>query len=190
MLLALRNYQQVHSWHQADRCGCAGPVQSNSEWRPNPKISEVLPESGPGFCTYNREAGGKDQVALAETIKFVTDLGLEWEKESEVPFQVGDMSRQGGGDFPPHSAHKNGTEADLRPFRKDGEMLPTNINDPSYDRGRTRQWVKLVKKLNPQAVVLFNDPELIREGLTRYYKGHHNHLHLRVDNGLDQQQGC
>ena len=188
MLLALRNYQRVQTWHQAE-CNCTGPVSGDSDAKPNPKINTVLPESGPGFCTYNREEGGVDQVGLPETVQFIIDVGAEWEKESEVPFQVGDLSREGGGSFPPHSAHQNGTEADLRPFRKDGQMLPTNINDSSYDRARTRQWVQLVKKMNPEAVILFNDSELIREGLTRYYKGHHNHLHLRVDNGLEQGPG-
>ena len=185
MLLALRSYQKVQSWYQAEQCGCSGTV-NNEPWTVNPKINVVLPESGKGYCTYNREEGGVDQVGLAETVQFITKLGVEWDKESTVPFQVGDMSREGGGPFPPHSAHKNGTEADLRPFRGDGEMLPTNINDPSYDRTRTREWVQLVKKLDPEAVVLFNDPTLIKEGLTRYYKGHDNHLHLRLGAALDQ----
>lgn len=191
MLLALRNYQRVSAWTQSDSCGC-GSVHGIGavNQRPNPDINVVLPESGPGYRTYNREKDGADQVALQETIDFVVQLGAEWEKQSDVPFQVGDLSRRGGGDFPPHSAHKNGTEADLRPFRKDGAMEPTNINDPSYDRSRTREWCKLVKRLNPQATILFNDSELIREGLTRYYKGHHNHLHLNVGRGLEQNQGC
>ena len=102
MLLALRSYQQVQSWHRADECSCSGAVNGNSG-KPNPKINVVLPESGPGFRTYNREEDGVDQVGLAETVQFIQDLGVEWEKQSSVPFQVGDLSREGGGEFPgPH----------------------------------------------------------------------------------------
>lgn len=191
MLLALRNYQQVQSWHRHEECGCVGPVEVDPNWTPNPDINTVLPESGAGFRTYNREPDGIDQVGLPSTIAFIERLGGAWEQECEVPFQVGDISRRGGGPFPPHSGHKNGNEADLRPFRKDGAMLPTNIQDPNYDRDTTRQFVQLLKKLAPDTLVLFNDAQLIKEGLTRYHKGHHNHLHIRLNPALsDEPEGC
>ena len=176
---ALRSYQMVQSY---DTCRC-GNVSAQPAG--NPQINTVLPESGVGFATYNREEGGVDQVGLPATIQFLIDLGKDWAPHSEVPFQVGDISREGGGAFPPHDAHRNGTEADLRPFRLDGAMLPTNINDENYDRDRTRLWVQVVKEKAPGAVVLFNDPVLIKEGLTKYHKGHGNHLHLRVPQPTD-----
>ena len=37
----------------------------------------------------------------------------------------------------------------------------------------------MVRDQHPGAVVLFNDPVLIREGLTQRWDGHDNHLHLR-----------
>ncbi|MFN8609202.1 MAG: penicillin-insensitive murein endopeptidase [Vulcanimicrobiota bacterium] len=193
MLLALRSYQKIQAWHQADACCSTGSVKNSGGSKNNPNINTTLPESGVGYRTYNREENGVDQVGLPEMIAFIQRLGVEWDKESsELPFQVGDISRAGGGDFPPHEAHKNGTEADLRPFRKDGAMEPTNINDPSYDRDKTRQWCQLVKRLDPGATILFNDSQLIKEGLTRYYKGHHNHLHLRPTLNSDQldEIGC
>lgn len=192
MLTALRNYQRVQTWHLQEQCGCGGPGSLQQDREPNPEINTTLPESGVGFATYNREENGVDQVGLPSTIQFLVDLGKAWAPQSDVPFQVGDISRQGGGPFPPHEAHQSGNEADLRPFRKDGAMEPTNINDPSYDRSRTREWCQLVKKLNPDAVILFNDQTLIKEGLTKFYKGHHNHLHLRLPlSSLDQDgSGC
>jgi hypothetical protein len=188
MLLALRNYQQVQAWHLHDNCGCSGPVQVDPNWRPNPEINTVLPASGPGFATYNREENGKDQVGLASFINYIQALGVEWEKQNEVPFQVGDISREGGGPFPPHSAHQNGIECDLRPFRKDGAMEPTNINDPSYDREQTRDFCKLVKQRDPKATILFNDSVLIKEGLCKFHKGHHNHLHLKMGSDTPAQE--
>ena len=146
--------------------------------RSNPKINTVLPPSGHGYKTYNREADGQDQVGLKSTIDSLIRLGDTWEKQSSIPYQIGDISRAGGGNFPPHSAHQDGRDADVRPFRADGQMLPTNIKDPSYDRGETRHFVQVAKKSSPNLVVLFNDPVLIREGLTQYHDGHDNHLHL------------
>ncbi len=146
----------------------------------NPAIDRVMPESGPGFRTYNREPGGADQYGLDSTVDFFVELGDEWEDRHEVPFQVGDISRRGGGPFPPHVTHRNGNDVDLRPFRRDGEMAPTDIFDLAYDQDATREFVELVKERNPRAIVLFNDPQLIDEGLTRYSRGHYNHLHVHL----------
>lgn len=35
-----------------------------------------------------------------------------------------------------------------------------------------------IRRQNPNAVILFNDPELIRMGLTKPSKGHDNHMHV------------
>ncbi len=157
----------------------------------NPAINTVLPESGRGFRTYNREEGGADQYGLPGTVDFFVHLGEAWEQEHDVPFQVGDMSRQGGGPFPPHSAHENGNEADMRPFRRDGEMAPTDIFDLAYDQAMTREFIQLVHERNPRAVVLFNDPQLIDEGHCRFYPGHYNHLHVRLPlEGEAAESGC
>lgn len=150
------------------------------------EIDTVLPAEGPGFRTYNRETDGKDQVGLSSTIDWFVSAGADWAQRSQIPFQVGDISRRGGGPFPPHEGHRNGNEADLRPFRKDDLMAPTNINDPSYSRERTRDFVKFVREQAPGATILFNDPQLIKEGLTRWHSGHHNHLHLRLPGGLNE----
>ena len=164
---------------------CSHCPATPDEGRGN-EIDTVLPAEGTGFKTYNRETDGKDQVGLSSTIDWFVQAGTGWAQRSEIPFQVGDISRRGGGAFPPHEGHRNGNEADLRPFRKDDQMAPTNINDPSYSRDRTRDFVKFVREQTPGVTVLFNDPQLIKEGLTRFYKGHHNHLHLRLPGGLDQ----
>ena len=179
---------------QARSCGdCQSPVPVDNQdaTGSNPLINATLPESGTGFRTYNREPNGVDQVGLQETIDWFVKAGEDWAPQSEIPFQVGDISRRGGPAFPPHEGHTNGREADLRPFRKDGQMLPTNMNDASYDRSKTREFVKFVKAREPDALVLFNDPQLIKEGLTRFYKGHHNHLHIRLPGGLaEDPAGC
>jgi peptidoglycan hydrolase-like protein with peptidoglycan-binding domain len=142
-------------------------------------VDTVLPAAGRGFATFNREPGGADQFGLASTILAIQTLGAEWAETHVFPIFVGDISRKGGGVFPPHSAHKDGRDVDLRPFRHRGEPGATNINDPSYDHALTRELVVLIRRLFPGVVVLFNDALLIGDGLTRQFAGHDNHLHVR-----------
>jgi len=142
-------------------------------------VDTVLPASGRGFTTFNREPGGVDQVGLASTILAVQTIGAEWAETHTFPIFVGDISRKGGGTFPPHSAHKDGRDVDLRPFRHRGEPGATNISDPSYDHALTRELVVLIRRLFPSVAILFNDALLIGDGLTRQFAGHDNHLHVR-----------
>ncbi|MEP6915367.1 MAG: peptidoglycan-binding protein [Acidobacteriota bacterium] len=142
-------------------------------------VDTVLPESGRGFTTFNREAGGADQVGRASTILAIQTIGAAWAEMHDFPISVGDISRKGGGAFPPHSAHKDGRDVDVRPFRHNGEPGATNINDPSYDHALTRGLVLQVRQMFADVTILFNDPVLVRDGLTKPFAGHDNHLHLR-----------
>jgi murein endopeptidase len=142
-------------------------------------VDTVLPAEGRGFRTYNREPGGADQFGRAATILAVQSLGAAWAETHTVPIFVGDISRSGGGAFPPHSSHKDGRDVDLRPFRHNGEPGATNINDPSYDHALTRELVVLARRKFPDVAILFNDRLLVRDALTRAFAGHDNHLHLR-----------
>jgi peptidoglycan hydrolase-like protein with peptidoglycan-binding domain len=144
-------------------------------------IASVLPERGPGFQTYNREPGGGDQVGTLSTISAVVALGGAWLLlQPEIPIQVGDISRAGGGPFPPHVAHRRGREVDLRPMRNDGLLAPTTIDDASYDPGLTEALVDLVRATHDGVTILFNDPRLVEAGKARRSGGHHNHLHLKL----------
>ena len=142
-------------------------------------IDTVWPQAGRGFTTFNREPGGADQVGLASTILAIQTLGVSWAATHDFPIFVGDISRRGGGSFPPHSAHKDGRDVDVRPFRHHGEPGPTNINEPSYDHALTRELVVLIRQKFTDAAILFNDPLLVADGLTRRFAGHDNHLHVR-----------
>jgi len=153
----------------------AQPLVSTS----GPAVDTVLPEAGRGFVTFNREPGGPDQVGLASTILAIQTVGAAWAETHAFPIFVGDISRRGGGSFPPHAAHKDGRDVDLRPFRHNGQPGATNINEPSYDHALTRELVVLIRQGFPQVTVLFNDPLLIVDGLTKRFEGHDNHLHVR-----------
>ena len=142
-------------------------------------VDTVLPESGRGFATFNREPGGADQFGRASTILAIQTIAAEWAETHTFPVTVGDISRKGGGPFPPHASHKDGRDVDFRPFRHDGQPGATNINDPSYDHGLTRELVVLIRRRFTDIVVFFNDGILIGDGLTRRAAGHDNHLHVR-----------
>jgi conjugal transfer mating pair stabilization protein TraG len=107
-----------------------------------------------------------------------------WVARGGAPVNIGDISRAGGGDMPGHETHETGRNVDIRPFRRDGQNEPVNWRSPDYDRNATREWIQMMRERNPQARVLFNDPELIREGLAQRGdrpgapQHHDNHLHL------------
>jgi peptidoglycan hydrolase-like protein with peptidoglycan-binding domain len=143
-------------------------------------VETVLPESGIGYVTFNREPGGRDQFGRASTIRSVQHLGELWhERHPTTPVAIGDMSRRGGGPFPPHASHTDGRDVDIRPLTNNGRNEPTNIDAANYSHALTRELVILIREqLNPE-VIFFNDPLTIQEGLTRRAAGHHNHLHVR-----------
>ena len=67
-------------------------------------------------------------------------------------------------------------------MRNDGENDKTNWRASSYDRALTIDLINGLRTL-PGVLpgsngILFNDPKTIALGLTQYYKGHDNHLHV------------
>ena len=96
---------------------------------------------------------------------------------------LGDASREHGGVIAGHDTHRRGLDVDVRLLRKDRAQcrLGTNYRQAVYDRTATRALIRTIRALAPGHVKLiyFNDPVLIREGLTRRFAGHDDHLHVR-----------
>jgi peptidoglycan hydrolase-like protein with peptidoglycan-binding domain len=146
-------------------------------------IETVLPiDNLVGYTTYNREQGGRDQFGRASTILTIQQLGIAWhEKHPNGPsFAVGDISRRGGGPFPPHASHGDGLNFDIRPLTNNGINEPTNIGAANYSHDITRELVLLIREKVPGVIIFFNDPRLMRDNLTRRAAGHDNHLHIRL----------
>ena len=84
---------------------------------------------------------------------------------------------------PCHETHEVGLDVDVRPIRDNENQCTwgTNWRLASYDRAATRTLIKAIRAAAPGHVKLiyFNDPVLIREGLTRWFAGHDDHLHIR-----------
>ena len=143
-------------------------------------IDKVLPADGTGFTTYTREQNGADQNGRASTIKAIMEIAKDWATHHASPrLQFGDISRKGGGHFSPHKAHQRGLEVDVRPITNNNREEPTNINATTYSHQLTLEFVQLVKAKFPNTTIFFNDPKLIKLGLTKPLAGHSDHLHIR-----------
>ena len=118
----------------------------------------------------------------AETVAAIAAAGSVMVKAGYGQIAVGDLSLELGGDTPLHVAHEVGLDADLRPMRKANDQCShgSNWRLAAYDRSATRALIKAIQAATPGHVkfILFNDPQLIAEGLTRYLAGHDDHLHV------------
>jgi peptidoglycan hydrolase-like protein with peptidoglycan-binding domain len=96
---------------------------------------------------------------------------------------IGDIGHEHGGDIAGHETHERGLDVDVRPMRRDENQCRWggSYRASSYDRAATRALIKAIRAAAPGHVKLiyFNDPVLIREGLSRYHAGHDDHVHVR-----------
>jgi peptidoglycan hydrolase-like protein with peptidoglycan-binding domain len=96
---------------------------------------------------------------------------------------IGDIGLEHGGDIPGHETHERGLDVDVRPMRRDENQCRWGVNyrSTAYDRAATRALIKAIRAAAPGHVKLiyFNDPVLIREGLSRWHTGHDDHVHVR-----------
>lgn len=155
----------------------------------NVQVNMILPEGGVGFSVFLREPGGATQFGTERAINQLVSLAGAWnEAHPEVNVQYGHISRRGGIAFfstvnpgkLAHQTHRDGRTVDIRPIRNDNAMKPTDVDSNSYDPGRTRELVLLLKERHPGVRILFNDDDLIAAGLTKFFKGHDDHLHVRL----------
>jgi tetratricopeptide (TPR) repeat protein len=143
-------------------------------------VKALLPESGVGYVTNNRGDKGEFQYGQPETIRAIIQLGIEWERlHPSMPFSVGHISKNGGGPILGNLTHRNGLEIDIRPMRTDGLNQPVTTTDPDYSYSLTKELVLQIKRICPDALILFNDPILVKEELTTMRSGQ-NSLFVRL----------
>lgn len=138
-----------------------------------------LPKSAPGLTMFNR--GPNTHWGRQEVIDALLELGERWAALKAYPIAIGHISRRDGSKFPPHLSHRKGVDVDIRPLRKDGKNLPVTIKQKMYDADATRVLVHMIREFAPVKLILFNDPVLVKAGLTKGYPDHSNHLHCRFD---------
>jgi hypothetical protein len=148
----------------------------------NPLNLQQLPE-GIGYYSY---VSRDRQYACPKMIECLQNVGLVFNALTGSEFGVGDISKQGGGEFPPHKSHQRGVDADVRPIRTDCARKGVKVGDKQYDRERTLLLVLLFRILCDVDVIGFQDATLEKEveqyigDVVRAWKGHADHLHVRL----------
>lgn len=100
---------------------------------------------------------------------------------SAAPFAINNVSLPHGGDTPAHAGHETGLMCDVLLPRKDGDFGGITWFRAEYDQRATRALIKSIRKNKLLRSVLFNDPDLIDEGLCSHTIGHDNHIHFEID---------
>jgi peptidoglycan hydrolase-like protein with peptidoglycan-binding domain len=139
-------------------------------------VNTPLPASGTGYYSYT---SAEKRYGTAATIGALQAIASAWNQAhpSGPRLGIGNISMRGGGQFPPHSTHREGLNADIRPVRSDRGESPVTYQDSSYSRALTQELVNLIFA-NPVlgvSSILFNDPSVQR---VKAYQGHDNHLHV------------
>ena len=141
-----------------------------------------LPYWGKSMCDYT-VGNGKANWGTASTIGQLQAAAVAMVTKGHGKIALGDIGFEHGGNIPGHQTHERGMDVDIRPMKKSTNQCSggTNWRYSTYDRAATRDLVKAIRATAPGHVKLiyFNDPVLIREGLTKHYTGHDDHLHIR-----------
>lgn len=140
------------------------------------------PAFGRFICGY-QVGNGPAHWATGAAIGQVRAAAIAIAGRDDGPIAIGDASFEHGGDMPGHESHERGLDVDIRIMRRDERQCQWggNYRMAVYDRTATRALIKAIRAAAPGhiKVIYFNDPVLIREGLTRWYAGHDDHVHVR-----------
>jgi peptidoglycan hydrolase-like protein with peptidoglycan-binding domain len=134
------------------------------------------------LCDYS-VGNGPANWATGDSIGQLEAAAASFARLGHGRVSVGDASLEHGGNIALHNTHEVGLDIDIRPIRKSENQCTwgTNWRFSSYDRTATRALIRAIRAAAPGHVKLiyFNDPVLIGEGLTTWFSGHDDHLHIR-----------
>jgi hypothetical protein len=139
-------------------------------------LFELLPQTrGRGYYSYSPAIR---QYGTHLTIQTLLDLARQQLANlPKLPIQIGDISFHDGSYMSPHHAHRHGRNVDIRPFRKDAQLLAVTLRDTAYDRDMTELLVQILLAHRNVHRILFNDTTI--RGV-HCFPGHDNHLHVET----------
>ena len=167
---------QKHAGISADGVA-GGTTWRNLAWH-------YMTPSWTNICDQNPDGNKTANWGAASTIAQLNTAAATFRATGQGKVPVGDISFEHGGDIAGHASHELGVDVDLWPIRTDSAQCTAGRitwKSSAYDRSATRQLVKSIRAAAPGqiALVYFNDPVLIKEGLTTAYPNHDNHVHVR-----------
>ncbi|MEV6593130.1 penicillin-insensitive murein endopeptidase [Streptomyces acidicola] len=173
---AVRNFQS-HAGITAD--GVVGP----ETWRNLVWHYELINFSAT-MCDQNPDGNTAANWATASSVAQLEAAATSFASTGNGKVPVGDAGWEHGGPIPGHASHQVGVDIDIWPIRTDSAQCTAGRitwQSATYDRAATRQLVQAIRAAAPGhvALIFFNDPQLIAEGLTTQYANHDNHLHVR-----------
>lgn len=143
-------------------------------------------------CVLDRSAAW----GMATTVGALRRAAIRFFRTGNGGVATGHLSYTHGGPISPHVSHQEGMDADLRPIRDDNAQCsaPVRWDDEKYDRKATRTLIEELYRAsgNKIVVIWFNDPRLVREGLTESLSGHDGHMHVRwcLETHPDDHYNC
>lgn len=144
-----------------------------------PQVNTLMPESAPGL---EAKKPLSHRYGLPETIAALTEIGRLWQAAhpSGPLVRIRDISRCGGGKFPPHDSHRIGIDVDIGLMRSDGRNAAVNFKtQPSkYSLPLTQEMVDTIRDNGVLRVhrLWFSDPDAVN---VDHDKIHNNHVHVR-----------
>jgi hypothetical protein len=137
-----------------------------------------------GLCNYN---GGNRTAdwGTANTVASLEAAARAFHSGTGGAIAVGDISFEHGGDISYHATHEVGLDIDIALVRRDGRQCTRpgiSYTSAQYDRAATRALLRSIHEVfGPHLkLIYFNDPQLVRDGLSVRYPNHDDHIHVRV----------
>ncbi|URA10586.1 penicillin-insensitive murein endopeptidase [Thermospira aquatica] len=157
----------------------------------NPQICYIL-NKGEGWEPYGVQ--DNDKAATLPFASYLARVIDDWHKRHpNDPIRINDISRPGGGPFPPHKTHQTGESVDIKFMTTDGKAPAPGAyyECRTYDRQKTEEFLILAIQSVPEGWELrqvnFNDESIIEKykniytnslgrPIIRYAPGHDDHI--------------
>ncbi|MBM4388263.1 MAG: penicillin-insensitive murein endopeptidase [Deltaproteobacteria bacterium] len=167
---------------------------------------EMMP-SGKGFSTSGRANIFGTNETVANILKCLKKFRSKYPKAP--PVLIGDLSKKGGGELPPHVSHQSGRDVDIGYAPKDGKHLDwfKDFKPSEIDMDKSWFLIKCFLEMKDTQMIFMDYPlqehfynflkkkkvskKLLRKyfqfpggpdadiGMIRHSKGHYSHFHVR-----------
>ena len=134
-----------------------------------------LPSSGYAYISHT---SSWRQWGQPRMVSGLIALGRKWRNAHPGKhLDYGDISKRGGGYFPPHVSHRLGVDVDTRPITTSGSAGYTSVGWRNYSTYYNIQYARMQRTCWRVRLMLHNNRRI--PGCT-YWRNHANHFHTRI----------